>query len=41
MEREGNRFPLAKPWAVLVKYAAPAAIVVILFAGMVMGLTLS
>ncbi len=41
IEREGVRFPLAKPWAVLVKYVAPSAIVVILFAGMVMGLTLS
>ena len=41
IEQEGVRFPLAKPWAVLVKYVVPAAIVVILFAGMVMGLTLS
>lgn len=41
IEQEGLRFPLAKPWAVLVKYLVPAAIIVILFAGMVMGLTLS
>lgn len=41
IEQEGVRFPLAKPWAVLVKYVVPAAIVVILFAGMIMGLTLS
>ena len=41
IEQEGVRFPLAKPWAVLVKYVVPAAIIVILFAGMVMGLALS
>lgn len=41
IEQEGIRFPLAKPWGLLVKYVVPAAIFVILFAGMVMGLALS
>lgn len=40
-EQEGVRFPFAKPWGLLVKYVVPAAIFIILFAGMAMGLALS
>ena len=41
IEQEGVRFPFAKPWGLLVKYVVPAAIFIILFAGMAMGLALS
>ena len=41
LEQDGVKFRFAKIWTVLVKYVAPAAIIVILVAGLVMGLALS
>lgn len=41
VEQNGVKFRFAKIWTILVKFVAPAAIIVILFAGLVMGLALS